>query len=567
MEQSRPILSSLAVASFLIGLAINLSPASAQTDEQTQRELYDNNARFEQLSGAARTLLELKFGKKDASPTQATAGSTTANSFSPIEEDSNVLVNNPNEDLTARDTQSETTLVVFGAAGNGSTGCSAFNDSGSFVPPATPTSKFTGFSWSTDGGASWTDEGTLPTNANGDVGDPVLARSSLTGTIFLSTLQFSGSGIRVFPSTDNCNTFAAPVQGAPGKTGFQDKEWIAVDNFTGSGQGNVYLVERDFGPGNGIYFFRSTNNGATFLPSGGTLIASGAANNVQGAYVTVGPDHAVYVFFFDQSSPQRIRMCRSNDQGLTFSAAVTVATLATTGVNGNLGLGGGFRTNAFPQAVVNPVNGNIYVVFNDKPAGTDKADIFFTQSTNSGLSWSARVRVNDDSGTNDQWQPTLAVMPNGEHLFISFYDRRLDAGNSLIDVFGAIGNISGGTVTLEPTSRITDTSFPVVRGQDPVVNSVYMGDYDQAAADNNFFYVTWGDNRLANPNFAAHTHQPDVRFAKFLVFAGIPGKTNCHGKSVSALAQQFGGIDAAAAALGFSSVGALQDAIWTFCGG
>jgi len=425
MEQSRPILSSLAVASFLIGLAINLSPASAQTDEQTQRELYDNNARFEQLSGAARTLLELKFGKKDASPTQATAGSTTANSFSPIEEDSNVLVNNPNEDLTARDTQSETTLVVFGAAGNGSTGCSAFNDSGSFVPPATPTSKFTGFSWSTDGGASWTDEGTLPTNANGDVGDPVLARSSLTGTIFLSTLQFSGSGIRVFPSTDNCNTFAAPVQGAPGKTGFQDKEWIAVDNFTGSGQGNVYLVERDFGPGNGIYFFRSTNNGATFLPSGGTLIASGAANNVQGAYVTVGPDHAVYVFFFDQSSPQRIRMRRSNDQGLTFSAAVTVATLATTGVNGNLGLGGGFRTNAFPQAVVNPVNGNIYVVFNDKPAGTDKADIFFTQSTNSGLRWSARVRVNDDSGTNDQWQPTLAVMPNGEHLFISFYDRDL----------------------------------------------------------------------------------------------------------------------------------------------
>ena len=77
MEKSKPILSSLAIASFLIGFAINLSPASAQTDEQTQRELYDNNASFEQLSGAARSLLELKFGKKDASPTQATAGSTT----------------------------------------------------------------------------------------------------------------------------------------------------------------------------------------------------------------------------------------------------------------------------------------------------------------------------------------------------------------------------------------------------------------------------------------------------------------------------------------------------------
>jgi len=564
MENSKLMLSSLAIASFLIGSAVNLPPASAQTDDQGQIELYYNNDRFEQLSGAARTLLELKFGKKDASPTQARAGSTTTNSLSPIEEDTNVLVNDPNLDLTAQDTQSETTLVVFGPAGNGSTGCSAYNDSGSFIGGA---QKFTGFSRSTDGGATWADKGALPTNVNGDAGDPVLARSSLTGTIFLSTLQFSGSGIRVFPSTDNCNTLLAPVQGAPGKSGFQDKEWIAVDNFTGLGQGNVYLVERDFGSGNGIYFFRSTDDGVTFLPSGGTLIASGAANNVQGAYVTVGPDHAVYVFFFDQSSPQRIRMRRSNDRGLTFGAAVTVATLATTGVNGNLGLGGGFRTNAFPQAVVNPVDGNIYVVFNDKPAGVDKADIFFTQSTNFGATWSAPVRVNDDSGTNDQWQPTLAVMPNGEHLFISFYDRRLDAGNSLIDVFGVIGNISSGVVTFEPNFRITDTSFPVVRGQDPVVNSVYMGDYDQAVADNNFFYVTWGDNRLPNPNFAAHTHQPDVRFAKLLVFAGTAGNANCHGKSVSALAKQFVGLNAAAATLGFSSVEALQDAIKTFCGG
>jgi len=34
-------------------------------------------------------------------------------------------------------------------------------------------------------------------------------------------------------------------------------------------------------------------------------------------------------------------------------------------------------------------------------------------------------------------------------------------------------------------------------------------------------------------------------------FAGTPGKANCHGKSVSALAKQYGGL-AAAAALGFA---------------
>jgi len=47
--------------------------------------------------------------------------------------------------------------------------------------------------------------------------------------------------------------------------------------------------------------------------------------------------------------------------------------------------------------------------------------------------------------------------------------------------------------------------------------------------------------------------------------AGTPGEANCHGKSISALAQQFGGIDAAASDLGFSSVAALQDGFTQFC--
>ena len=49
-------------------------------------------------------------------------------------------------------------------------------------------------------------------------------------------------------------------------------------------------------------------------------------------------------------------------------------------------------------------------------------------------------------------------------------------------------------------------------------------------------------------------------------FAGTPGKANCFGQSVTALQGQFGGLNAAAAALGFPSVGALQNAILAFCG-
>jgi YVTN family beta-propeller protein len=49
-------------------------------------------------------------------------------------------------------------------------------------------------------------------------------------------------------------------------------------------------------------------------------------------------------------------------------------------------------------------------------------------------------------------------------------------------------------------------------------------------------------------------------------FERTPNISNCHGKSVAALAHEFGGLNAAAAALGFSSVQALQDSIKAFCG-
>src|SRR6266404_1448505 len=229
----------------------------------------------------------------------------------------NALINNNTGITGCNDfTQSETTVVSFG-----STIVAGFNDSGSFAGGST--NHFTGFSRSTDGGVTWTDGGTLPASSAGDAGDPSLARDSTSGTIYFATLGFtSGNVIQVFRSTDSGATWLAPVNGAPGKTGTQDKEWIAVDNFVGSGNGNVYHVERDFGAGNGIYFFRSTDGGATFGPSGGTLIVSG----MQGAFVTVSPDHSVHAYWYDGAT---IKVRKSTDQGVTFASAVTVVTFTT----------------------------------------------------------------------------------------------------------------------------------------------------------------------------------------------------------------------------------------------
>ena len=492
-------------------------------DPDPDRALYDDDVAFSQLSSGGQQRLILKFGQKPS--TGAPASVPVFGFLSGLSPSAptpaNVLVNNLAEDLTAQDTESETTLVL----GAGSNIVVGFNDSGSFRGPSF--NQFTGYSLSTDGGVTFTDKDRLPASVNGDVGDPVLARDTTTGTIYFSTLMFSGSGMQCFRSFDNGSTFTAPVNCAPGTLGFQDKDWITVDNFAGGGRGNVYEVWRDFGPAAqaGIRLSRSTDGGATYGPSGGTLIASPGAFNVQGAFVAVGPDHAVYVFWLDQSagfsSPNIIKMRKSTDLGITFAPAVTVATLHTNGVNGDLLLNGGFRTNAFPQAAVNPTNASqLYLVYNDcssTPCGSaiDHGDIFLIQSANGGATWGTPVKVNDDTTTRDQFMPTVAITPNGQSLYVTWYDRRNDPANSLIERFGALGSIGGGgAVLFQPNQLLSSSNFPVVRGQDPVVNSVYMGDYDQVVANNSSFCLTWGDNRLANPNFPAHTHQPDVRFVQ-----------------------------------------------------
>jgi uncharacterized repeat protein (TIGR03803 family) len=68
-------------------------------------------------------------------------------------------------------------------------------------------------------------------------------------------------------------------------------------------------------------------------------------------------------------------------------------------------------------------------------------------------------------------------------------------------------------------------------------------------------------------NFGTVFEITDSGFVVPVTFAGTPGKPNCYGKSVSALARQYGGLNDVAAALGYSDVNALQHAILAFCEG
>jgi hypothetical protein len=489
--------------------------AGSPDKNSAEWQVYTNDALFNQLSGAARTRAELHFGKKARSKADSIGDESSGwllfpdfgapNTLVP-----NPLVNNPAEDTTSQDTQSETTLVVAGT----NVVC-GFNDSALYN--GSTSFKFTGWSSSSDNGATWVDRISLPTNPDGDAGDPTMAYSTRTGTLLFGTLSLNfGQDLVIFRSVDNGVTFTGPVQGAPGftsSTGSMDKEWLTCDNFVGppgSGYGNFYFFWRNFATGGGMTLTRSLDDGATWGPvAPGTILAS---NSGQGANVIVGPDHSVYCFWFDSTtSPVRIIMRKSTDQGQTFGPIVVVTTLVTTGVNGDLALGG-YRSNTFPQTDVNPLTGALYIVYPDISGG-DHGNIYFRQSTDGGNTWSPAVVVNDDGTTRAQFQPGIACRPDGTGLAVSWYDRRRDAADAMIERWGAVATIVGNVVTFGPNFRLSPP-FPAVFGVDPVVNSVYMGDYDKLAADNLYYYTTWADNR-DNSTAVPSRKNANVRSAHF----------------------------------------------------
>src|SRR3954468_5256311 len=249
-------------------------PLPAVPHSDHLKNLFLDEDQFDQVSSGAQFALERRFGPRYAQVAPS-GDSTVTSPLSPT--DTSTLTNSPGADTSAQDTQSETTVALAG-----SNLISSFNDSGSF---SSSTNHFTGWSSGPAAGAAFIDHGTLPSSTEGDAGDPVLAVDNTTGRTYLATLGFTtGNNIQVFRSDDSGATFGAPVNAPPGYGGtsaFQDKEWVAVDNFSGTGRGNVYLAWRKFNlsPA-GIFFTRSTDAGSTFTPNQGLQLTSSG----QGAF-------------------------------------------------------------------------------------------------------------------------------------------------------------------------------------------------------------------------------------------------------------------------------------------
>ncbi len=162
----------------------------------------------------------------------------------------------------------------------------------------------------------------------------------------------------------------------------------------------------------------------------------------------MGPGGVVYVAWFDITT-NTIKIVKSTNGGVSFTTptdAASVIPLPATLPTSS------FRTNSFPTLTVDPQSGNIYIAWDDYRNGN--ADIFLTRSTNGGTSFTTPVKLNDDTTANDQFFPWIASVPG--RVSAIWYDRRLDPNNHNTDIFYT--DSTDGGATFSPNTRITDTS-------------------------------------------------------------------------------------------------------------
>ncbi|MCL4507874.1 MAG: glycoside hydrolase [Chloroflexi bacterium] len=404
--------------------------------------------------------------------------------------------------------------------------------------------------YSFDGGATWGNVQlpglTAETGGTGAfqkldaAGDPVVTFSP-DGVAYYANIVFSrvsfASGVVVSVSRDGGKTWSAPSMVAFVNAGnfFNDKEWIAAG---ANGQVVVTWTRFSLGPlGSGylaspIVAAVSKDYGKTWNSQG--LPVSDAAHPYnQGSQPQYGPDGALYVAY-EGASPatgyatDAMVLARSTDDGRTFQ------TKELARVYDDLDcypIYGGrqtltdmhFRLNSYPSMSVDPVTGQIAIVWADNQgSGTcGGGGSSFTGTTSNQVkllkgSWatigSASVAL-VTSSAEDKVFPAVASY-NGKTV-VSYYTRDY-AINSKAAVCNLMTNSDPGAIDPQPTTRSvcldyaakssannyrtqkrlsTQSSNPFIQFAD----GAFIGDYSQVAlgSDGNA-HAAWTDFR-GNP--------------------------------------------------------------------
>lgn len=300
---------------------------------------------------------------------------------------------------------------------------------------------------------------------------------------------------------------------------FEDKPWLGIDtNPSSPCFGSVYVafLKADAERGSQlIVLSRSTDLGLTFSQPR-PIAVSGQAGSVStfAASLHVAADGALYAAYrtgFTSADPaNEVRVVRSDDCGRKFTKPVTVApvrALRSPIVP---------RVGALPQVAADDLNpSTVYVAFPSLSGSPANPDIFVARSTDRGATWEAPTRVNDDTTSQAQFFPTIAVSHGAVH--VAWYDLRDSTPDQqVLNVYYASSNTSDAAYPLfSHNVRVSDVGF------DPNCNILlgspsgpFIGDYIELDARfdgiNHIVHVAWADNRDIRPCVPPNIPFPQV---------------------------------------------------------
>jgi hypothetical protein len=210
----------------------------------------------------------------------------------------------------------------------------------------------------------------------------------------------------------------------------EDKQWVAVNHFPGSRfQDHVYAAWAVYnGQTTKINVAVSADRGQTFTKRATVTRPNETGATNEYVYPVVDPSGDVYLAIASNSpsnpGAKTIYVARSTDDGATWGPWNRVADART--ITGCCLPNTRFRDGILEHfAASEDYPGHLYVVW-EQWDGT-QMDVFLSQSTDAGATWSERLKVNDNVDTpaspTDQFQPSVAAGPGGA-VAVAFYDRR-----------------------------------------------------------------------------------------------------------------------------------------------
>lgn len=427
------------------------------------------------------------------------------------------MVNSPNQDTSApatNITQSETSLAVYGDYV-----LFGFNDSN-----CATNDNYSGYTFSSDGGITWSDCGSMPRNVgwfNG--GDPVIGVDG-AGIFYYAHLgetDTAESVIQLSTATVNPVTrqltmnlpFAAGTGSIPGS--FQDKEWMTVgrDKMVAGPQA-IYLAWVEFTDTTINLRFAKWRTGVTptlLIPSK-TLVSG----DLQGAYPLVDNAGDLYVFYesYDGFGGAAINFVKSTNGGNTFGPPQVVSTVVPSfnaiqcsqpviAVTAQKAI----RMNDFPQVAVGPDN-TLYVVWNDGrnnvPGGAG-INIFLAYSSDGGQTWAVRKISN---GPVHAFFPSVTVYDKTAWVQYAKFIGAADIGNGTFALYRRpYSPVSGLGVEVQVSTQPSEVPNTNPNFDNRIANC-YMGDYNQIVYGGvPRLLHAWSDNR-----FGAGGNNPSVFF-------------------------------------------------------